>query len=221
MRFARSIIAVTGSSVVTVLGLFLGFSPWLEGLNDGGPWSLATKTDFWSGLGLVVVGLATVILYRADLYQKLMASGVISRRAHLEARSADAPTHDAIGASDEALTDTALLALATSVVRDIQQELDGHSSHDAGAAAMTVADQPTMSEDELIRLASGLVREIQGTDFAPTSKPDVDSSPSATPDPLALMSEAELARMAQELLQEIQEAQRADMMPVHEEDSHE
>lgn len=195
MRLGRSISAVAGTSAIAVAGLFLGLSPWLAGWRHGGSWSLATKTDFWSGLGLVVVSLAAMMLYRAGLTRDLAAAGIISRKPTLEETSEAPAPAERETAKD--ISDEALLNLAASVVRGIS---DSDGEGDDAKALVLPADAP-VNEEELARLAASLLREIQGAD-TPAVAAD---APSPTPEtPLALMSEAELAQMAVSLLQEIQ-----------------
>lgn len=208
MRLGRSIAAGAGGAALTLTGAFLGLSPWMAGFaKNGQAWSLATKTDFWSGLGLVVVGLATVLLYRVELSQGLAARGITSRTPHLEA---EGPVPVA-SAAPEPMTDAALLALASEVVREVQHEHGGEAASlpvDAAAAGV--------DEAELVRLATTLLHEIQ------SEKPEAEAAPSAPAEPekpLALMSEAELARMASNLLEEIQRTQQSQWVPARKEDA--
>ena len=208
MRLGRSIAAGAGSAAFTLTGAFLGLSPWMAGFaKNGQAWSLATKTDFWSGLGLVVVGLGTLLLYRAELGQKLAARGITSRTPQLEAERPEPVT----GPVPEAVTDAALLALASEVVREVQQE------HPVEAPDSSPA--PSVDEAELVRLATTLLNEIQ----AQKPRPEQEPTPPSEPDkPLALMSEAELAHMAANLLEEIQRTQQeSQWVPARKEDGRE
>lgn len=223
MRLGRSVAAMAGSTVITVMGLFIGVSPWLEGLNSGrGTWSSATKVDFWSGLGFVVVGLATILAYRASLARDLMQAGVISRQPSLEPANQEGalvPTGEAA-----AMTDAALLALATSVVKDIQRS-EGQENATASAATSTglaTHDQSPVGDADLVRLAASLLAEIQGEQTSANSTSEAPPAPADTAEePLELMSESELARMAAELLEEIQRTSPREMATMGEEGAHE
>lgn len=175
----------------------------------GQAWSLATKTDFWSGLGLVVVGLATILLYRAELAQRLASRGITSRKPQLEAERPE----PVAAAAPEPMTDAALLALASEVVQEVQSEQGGETAWPVDAAG------PGVDEAELVRLATTLLHEIQ------SEKPEADRTPAAPSEPekpLALMSEAELARMASNLLEEIQRTQQErQWVPARKEDTRE
>ncbi len=200
MRLGRYVTQIAGSSLVTVLGLFLGVSPWLFGLNHGGPWSLATKTDFWSGMFLVVVGLTTLTLYRASLSQRLIALGYKSPPMRLD-QSQEAREPDA-NLQEDKISDDQLLELATAILGQMPTSHEAnHGDATSRAVAVLEEESSSVSEDQLIRAASQLLKEL-GTDEseAPKSEAEPDG------EPLSLMSDRELARMAQELLLEIQGA---------------
>ena len=210
MRLGRSIAAGAGGTALTLTGAFLGLSPWMAGFaKHGQAWSLATKTDFWSGLGLVLVGLATILLYRAELAQRLASRGITSRKPQLEAERPE----PVAAAAPEPMTDAALLALASEVVQEVQSEQGGETAWPVDAAG------PGVDEAELVRLATTLLHEIQ------SEKPEADRTPAAPSEPekpLALMSEAELARMASNLLEEIQRTQQErQWVPARKEDTRE
>lgn len=210
MRIGRSIAAVSGSAAGSLVGLFLMVSPWISGIDNGhGSWSLATKTDFWSGLGIVVVGLAGIMMYRAGLSRELEAAGVVSRRVQLEEPAPPVPA-----AEPSPMTDEALLALATSVVNDMHQQ-QGQPVHPVTAEGASAPAGAPMSDAELVRLASSLLKEIQSEEPAAPAAPAVPSeAPAGEPNPQpALMSEQELVKMATSLLEEIQRSR--EMEPVH------
>lgn len=197
MRLGRSISAVALSSFVALVGVFLGLSPWFEGLNHGGPWSRATQTDFWSGVGLVLVGLATVMLYQRGVVRELQEGGVLSRPTRVDEQAESDTVPGA--ATPQPMNDAELLELAHAVVRDIADSKDSLS-------ALTTTGSAAPSEEELVRLATHLLEEIQA--FSPESG-SAASNTAPEDRPLALMSEPELARMAAELLQEIQHSQES------------
>lgn len=208
MRLGRSITAVAGPSVITMIGVFLGLSPWFAGLNHGGPWSLATKTDFWSGLGLVVVGLVGIGLYQRGIVRELQAAGVLSRPVRLE--DADEDPSTALPVEAASVTDTELLRLASTVVREVQESAAGAGRHAASTANVLEPHEPAaLSEEELVQLATQLLAEIQETRAVGVPE-SAAAAPTDTASRLALMSEPELARMAADLLQEIHQSQRTD-----------
>lgn len=211
MRLGRSISAQAGGVAITVIGLLLGTSPWTEGLTrGGGSWSLATKTDFWSGLGLFVVGLATILLYRASLSHELQAAGITSRPARVD--NDTPPAAPQPQAEPSSLSDEALLALATSVVNDLQRSGERQAAPRAAQpqtkapSASVPSPSGGVADDELVRLASSLLSELQGASVKekPVEEP-TPPPPSNPPEkPAELMSESELARLASDLIREIQ-----------------
>lgn len=211
MRLGRTITAVAGGSASVLIGAVVGLGPWIWHFNRGGSWSLATKTDFWTGLTLVMIGLAAIALYQSDLYRSLAAAGLVVRRARVE-EQVEPLTESS---SPEPLTDQALLELATRVVQEMQTEVSAGGS--AAGEEVASVDSPAISEADLITLASQLIREIQ-SDAAQPAAPQTAADESGSSDPLALASDAELARMAASLLQEIHETRQHAMAPAVEED---
>ncbi|NMP23451.1 hypothetical protein [Sulfobacillus harzensis] len=203
MRTGRSIAAMSGSVAGSLVGLFLTVSPWMSRLNHAnGSWTLATKTDFWSGLGVLVVGLVSMALYQGGLRREMAAVGLVSRRPRVE--ETEAVPEAAAPAASPAITDEQLLALVNSMVEDLEQR----QPQQPAQAPPSTPDVKTPSDDDLVRLASALLSEIR-TEQAPGEK--VPSEPKEPPAPQreqadrpALMSEAELLKMATNLLEEIQ-----------------
>ena len=214
MRLGRSITAVAGSTAITVIGIFLGASPWLWGISRGfQDWSPATKTDFWSGIGLVVLGLTTIMLYRVELNRRLELAGIISRMVKLEGSDEPKAAPDAADPKDS-VSDEALLALAASVLKDIGDQKQPGAA-DAGATSLEETERTAISEDELTRIATSLLREIQATQ--PTDLQDTSGEK-----PLQLMSDSELFHMAWGLLEEIRQASgHREMVSAREEGTHE
>ncbi|MCY0878766.1 MAG: hypothetical protein OWU84_07495 [Firmicutes bacterium] len=211
MRLGRFVAAGAGSLAATVTGLFLGVSPWLWGLNDGRhAWSLATKTDFWSGLGLVVVGLATLLAYRQGLMKAWEAAGIVSRTAVVDAADEALEAQ----AAPPPLTDEALLALAASLVKDLSPS-DRAPAPEKTEALATPEDSP-VSDEALVKLAAALVKEIQ----PPESPATPEGGAAAPPTEPRALSEAELVHMAANLLLEIHESRAASPAAAREEESH-
>lgn len=199
MRLGRYVTQVAGSSIVTVVGLFLGVSPWMFGLNHGGPWSSATQTDFWSGIFLVVIGLTTLALYRVGLSQRLIALGYKSPQTRLDQNQEDQKL--GTDPQQDGMSDDHLLELASAILGQMSGTLET-SKGDAPSTAVAVLEEEasSISEDRLIRAASQLLKELG------SGESEVLKSAEPDDEPLSLKSDSELARMAQELLLEIQEA---------------
>lgn len=217
MRLGRSIAAAAGSVTIALIGVFLGVSPWLAGLNNGRTgWSAATKTDFWSGMGLLVVGAVTLALYQRRLARDLELAGVISRKPILEADAAEpAPAPTA-----EDLSDSALLALASSLLNNGPTEAMPPAPDAVPSEAGAQPSVPAVSDEALVRIAAALVHEIQASGSGPRPEPS-DAAQSPKDEPPAALSEAELAHMAADLLLEIQASRRHEMALVQEENGHE
>ncbi len=193
MRIGRSIAAVSGSAAGSLVGLFLMISPWTAHLNRAnGSWSLATKTDFWSGLGVLVVSLASWLLYQGSLRREMVEAGVITPEARVE--ESDAPS-EPTSAPAGPISDENLLALVNAMVND----LEGHESEPPQVS------QKAPSEDDLVRLATALLAEIKPDEKKPEAPKPPEAEPrAASRENPALVSENDLLKMATSLLEEIQ-----------------
>lgn len=211
MRIGRSVTAIVGSTVAALIGLFLAISPWLDGTQSGhASWSKATVTDFWSGIGVVVMGVATLMLYRASLTHQLVEEGILSRPTRVDEKpyQDETPSEAKTSVSDEDL-----LQYATSLVKEWADE-----EHLLPQEALVNADDQPISEEELVRVAEALLQEIHTEpSTGPVEAPSKDTSRSdhsEGDEPLALMSDAQLQQMAASLLQEIQQSRQDQWVPV-------
>jgi hypothetical protein len=208
MRLGRTIAAVAGSLAVTLTGLFLGISPWLWGLNDGRhAWSLATKTDFWSGLGLVVVGLVALVGYRQSLMKELEWAGILSRTPVVDAVADESRAEG----SAAPLTDDLLLALATSLVKDMSA--DERASAPVGREDVAQPEQHPVTDETVVQAATQLVKDIEASHGSAAAKPTEGERES--------LSEADIVHLAADLLLELQRSRTATPVMAGEEGVHE
>lgn len=82
MRLGRHLSALAATTLALLAGIWLMLAPWVLGYpRPAGAWGSETLTDFWSGLGIVVVAAVTLVLYGAGLTADLRRAGVIAPRA--------------------------------------------------------------------------------------------------------------------------------------------
>lgn len=109
----RVVAATTWSLATGLAGGFLLISPWALGVQSGGDWSNVTRTQFWTGAGLVLLGAFGLALVAAHFAALVRGGG--RAQAHVPgARPAGA------GANGE--MDAALVALANALVADLNRQ---------------------------------------------------------------------------------------------------
>lgn len=70
---------ISVSLVALLGGAWLMLAPFALGFQAEGEWIKATKIDFWTGLGVVVISLLGLLLFIASLRRDLNAAGIIHR----------------------------------------------------------------------------------------------------------------------------------------------
>jgi hypothetical protein len=110
----RLILGLGWSFVAGLTGGWLALAPWALGVQGGGDWTTVTKSEFGAGLGLIVLGVAGIVIVAAQSVRTLREAGVLA-----PSRPA-ARTSDGVTASPE--MEKALIALAQALADD----LDAH-----------------------------------------------------------------------------------------------
>ncbi len=111
--------SLTASLVIAILGAALMVWPFAVHANVGG-WTRGTTIDFWSGIGLAVVGLLALAAWYGALKRELIEAGIIEVRPRQpEPATPSAPT---TATPDDDL-DRLLRPLAETVLRDLSAQL--------------------------------------------------------------------------------------------------
>jgi len=124
------------SALVVLFGVALLIWPFALHTNVGG-WTDATTSDFWSGLGVIVVGLLMLLGWLGGLQQELIRAGVIEvrRREPVAAPAAPPqggmPQYGAPSAANSDL-DQLLRPLAETVLRDLSAQLAAKEGRGGG-----------------------------------------------------------------------------------------
>jgi hypothetical protein len=104
-----------GWSLLTGLaGAWLVMAPWTLGDQNGGDWNVVTKTEFGTGLGLIALAVAGLLVVAVQVVGALRDAGVVS-----QARSS-ARGDSAASASPE--MEKALIALAQALADDLDSQ---------------------------------------------------------------------------------------------------
>jgi|SRR5215467_15826782 len=112
----RVITGASWSLATGLAGAWLLISPWALGEQTGsGDWTNVTKTQFWTGAGLVALAVVGLVLVAAQI-----AGALRGAPAGQPAGFRSRPTGG--GVPDGAQTDAALVALANALVADLNRQ---------------------------------------------------------------------------------------------------
>lgn len=109
----RVIVGIAWSLTTGLAGGFLLLSPWTLGEQSSGDWSNVTKTQVWTGAGLVALGIVGLGLVAVQFSRLIRDSGAVPVR--------DAQARPA-GTAPNGEMDAALLALANALVADLSRQ---------------------------------------------------------------------------------------------------
>lgn len=94
---SKRVVTIAASLVATLLGGWLMLAPFALGYRQAGvPWNHPTEVDFWTGVGVVVLGLAGIAGSLAGVRGELRARGALPAkpdRAERRALRAQAKVH--------------------------------------------------------------------------------------------------------------------------------
>jgi hypothetical protein len=119
----RTILGASWSLAVGLAGGWLMLSPWALGEQASGSWTPVTQTEFFTGLGLVVLSLLGLVLVALQALQGLRQAGVIAGRPSAPAGSRQEARDGAAARASEASSEefeSALVGLAQALTRELQ-----------------------------------------------------------------------------------------------------
>src|SRR5215211_4148014 len=118
----KYVIGATGALLGALIGTWLMLAPFaLAYQGSGADWADPTYVDFWTGLPLLVISVAGLILYASGLVEELRRRGIM-RRPYA------APPGQPQASGSEKNMEQALLPLVTAMLKDMQErdrERDG------------------------------------------------------------------------------------------------
>lgn len=124
---------LVASLFMALFGAALLIWPFAIHTNTGG-WTRATTTDFWSGVGIAVIGLISAFAWLSGLRQDLVARGLITVRPRnpIPSPQPQQPVTDS-----EADLDRLLRPLAETVLRDLTQQLASKDNRGNGGGNLS------------------------------------------------------------------------------------
>jgi hypothetical protein len=134
----RIVLGTAWALIVGLAGGWLMLSPWALGQQPSGKdWTSVTQTEFFTGLGLVVLAILGLGLVASQAISVLRESGVLGRsRARAPAREARRAS-DGASAPDPAELETTLVGLAQALTRELES-----------APASTPSPRPAHADSE-------------------------------------------------------------------------
>lgn len=110
----RLIVGVSWSLITGLAGGWLLFSPWALGeQSSSGDWTTVTKTQFWTGAGLIAIAVICLAVLAAQVAQALRG---VPGAATATNRGRSAP------AVSNVEMDAALVSLANALVADLNRQ---------------------------------------------------------------------------------------------------
>lgn len=143
-----------GAMMATVLaGVAVLVAPLALNLSAGGPWTTATESMFWSGVGVVVVGLLAVGAWQRELTQAV--ADALPKPAPAEEPAQAAAPEEAVSAEER--WEAELSRLAEAVLLDLKAEATNTKRPE-----VVPAKPKPIERDDLQAVASALVRDLSG-----------------------------------------------------------
>jgi hypothetical protein len=131
----RTVLAASWALAVGLAGGWLMLSPWALGEQpSGSDWTSVTRTEFFTGLGLVLLSLLGLALVALHALQGLRQAGVISGPRVAPTRSRPEGRDGSSGPAPEASSEefeSALVGLAQALTRELQA---GSANHEGTAS---------------------------------------------------------------------------------------
>lgn len=113
----RKFVGGVAAALALIAGLWLMIAPFALGTQpENGDWTDITNSEFWTGLGVAVVGLIGVAAFVAAIYEDLLTRGLVTRRERPVEQPEPVPAAAPAGASSAELA--SLLAPLVEALRE-------------------------------------------------------------------------------------------------------
>jgi hypothetical protein len=127
---SKYVVGATGALLGALIGAWLMLAPFaLAYQGSGADWADPTYVDFWTGLPLLIISVAGLILYASGLVEELRRRGIMRRPYASPSGQPQAPGSPPENASgSENNMEQVLLPLVTAMLKDMQErdrERDG------------------------------------------------------------------------------------------------
>ena len=119
----KYVVGATGALLGALIGTWLMLAPFaLAYQGSGADWADPTYVDFWTGLPLLVISVAGLILYASGLVEELRRRGIMRRPYAAPPGQPQAPGSPPENASgSEKNMEQVLLPLVTAMLKDMQE----------------------------------------------------------------------------------------------------
>jgi hypothetical protein len=146
----KYVIGAVGALLGALVGAWLMLAPFaLAYQNSGANWADPTYVDFWTGLPLLVISLAGLVLYVSGLVEELRRRGIM-RRPYVDAPAEQSQPsggqEDNNTAGSENNMEQILLPLVTAMLKDMQERDRGRD--EAHAETPNNVQQARSAEEE-------------------------------------------------------------------------
>ncbi|MEV4111387.1 hypothetical protein [Nonomuraea sp. NPDC049695] len=120
----RKFVGTVAAALAVLAGLWLMIAPFALGTQpEDADWTNATQSEFFSGLGVAVVGLIGAICFVAAIYEELVARGlVVVRQRRPE------PEPEPVPAAPQA-SSAELATLLAPLVEALREDLNNSGEH--------------------------------------------------------------------------------------------
>ncbi|WP_433436034.1 hypothetical protein [Nonomuraea sp. CA-141351] len=128
----RKFVGTVAAALAVLAGLWLMISPFALGTQpENADWTNATQSEFFSGLGVAVVGLIGAICFVAAIHEELVVRGlVVVRQRQAEPEPEPVPAPQASSAE--------LASLLAPLVEALRQDLSNSGEHRRNGKASLV-----------------------------------------------------------------------------------
>ncbi len=149
----KYVIGAVGALLGALIGAWLMLAPFaLAYQNSGANWADPTFVDFWTGLPLLVVSIAGVILYVSGLVEELRRRGIMRRPYAEPAGQPQASVEPSNGATgSENNMEQVLLPLVTAMLKDMQERDRGGRDETHRETANNVQQARNAGEERSVR----------------------------------------------------------------------
>lgn len=132
----RKFVGAVAASLATLAGLWLMIAPFAVGTqSDDAGWTDPTTSEFFTGLGVAVVGLLGVVAFALAIHEELVARGLIAVRQRVAE-----PEPEPVPAGPQA-SSAELATLLAPLVEALREDLNNTGEHRRNGKATLVGTE--------------------------------------------------------------------------------
>ncbi|MBF8187320.1 hypothetical protein ITP53_16585 [Nonomuraea sp. K274] len=136
----RKFVGAVAAALAVLAGLWLMVAPFALGTQpEDSDWTDPTTTEFFTGLGVAVVGLVGVAAFVMAIYQDLVARGLVEVR---QRQAEPEPAPEPVPATQET-SSAELAALLAPLVEALREDLNNSGEHRRNGKSSLVGVEET------------------------------------------------------------------------------